>query len=107
VLLYCFGRPCHVVHCTLNSLPTALSYKEQKKPQRDVQLKLFMLYTQGLAERSFSFGRQYNKDNVRLKGRGNEADFLGFLQKLVPLESLTLPFEPIRFWLRIRGDIRI
>jgi hypothetical protein len=27
-----------------------------------------------------------------LKGHGNEADFLGFLQKLVPHESLTLPF---------------
>ncbi len=40
---------------------------------------------------------------VPLKGHGNEADFLGFLQKLVP--PLTLPFEPFRFWLRIR-DIR-
>ncbi len=40
------------------------------------------------------------------KGHGNEADFLGFLQKLVPHRSLTLPFEPFRFWLRIRGDIR-
>ncbi len=30
-----------------------------------------------------------------------------FLQKLVPHESLTLPFGPFRFWLRIRGDIRI
>jgi hypothetical protein len=41
-----------------------------------------------------------------LKGHGNEADFLGFLQKLVSHRSLTLPFEPIRFLLRIRGDIR-
>jgi len=41
-----------------------------------------------------------------LKGHGNEANFLGFLQKLVPHRSLTLPFEPFRFWLRIRGDIR-
>jgi hypothetical protein len=41
-----------------------------------------------------------------LKGHGNEADFLGFLQKLGPYSSLTLPFEPFRFWLRIRGDIR-
>jgi hypothetical protein len=40
------------------------------------------------------------------KGHGNEADFLGFLQKLVPHRSLTLPFELFRFWLRIRGDIR-
>jgi hypothetical protein len=31
-----------------------------------------------------------------LKGHGNETDFLGFLQKLVPRESL--PFEPFRFW---------
>ena len=29
-----------------------------------------------------------------VKGHGNEADFLGFLQKLVPHESLTLPFGP-------------
>jgi len=41
-----------------------------------------------------------------LKGHGNEADFLGFLQKLVPHRSLTLPFEPFRLRLRIRGDIR-
>ncbi len=41
-----------------------------------------------------------------LKGHGNEADFLWFLHKLVPQRSLTLPFEPFRFWLRIRGDIR-
>ncbi len=42
-----------------------------------------------------------------LKGHGNETDFLGFLQKLIPHESLTLPFEPFGFWLWIRGDIRI
>ena len=41
-----------------------------------------------------------------LKGHGNEADFLGFLQKLVGHESLRLPFEPFRLRLRIRGDIR-
>ncbi len=41
-----------------------------------------------------------------LKGRGNEADFLEFLQKLVPHRPLTLRFEPFRFWLRICGDIR-
>jgi hypothetical protein len=41
-----------------------------------------------------------------LKGHGNEADFLGFLQKLVPHRSLTLPFKPFRFWLHIREDIR-
>jgi hypothetical protein len=40
-----------------------------------------------------------------LKGHGNEADFLGFLQKSVPHESLTLPFVPFRIWLRIRKDI--
>jgi hypothetical protein len=41
-----------------------------------------------------------------LKGRGNEADFLEFLHKLDPHRSLTLPFEPFRFWLQIFGDIR-
>ncbi len=55
-----------------------------------------------------SFQIFWNHENIRsLKGHGNETDFLGFLQKLVPHESLTLPFEPFRFWLRIRGDIRI
>ncbi len=44
--------------------------------------------------------------NHALKGHGNEADFLGVLQKLVPQRSLTLPFEPFRFWLRNRRDIR-
>jgi hypothetical protein len=39
-----------------------------------------------------------------LKGHGNEADFLGFLQKLVPHRSLTLPFEPFCCCLRIHGD---
>ncbi len=42
-----------------------------------------------------------------LKGHDNETDFLGFLQKSVPHESLTLPFEQFRFWLQIRGDICI
>jgi hypothetical protein len=41
-----------------------------------------------------------------LKGHGNEADFVGFLPKLVPHRSLTLTFAPFRFWLRIRGDFR-
>jgi hypothetical protein len=43
---------------------------------------------------------------VFLKGHGNEADFLGFLLKLVPHRFPTLPFEPLRFRLRILGDIR-
>ncbi len=42
---------------------------------------------------------------ISLKEHGNEADFLGVLQKLVPQRSLTVPFEPFRFWLRIRWDI--
>jgi hypothetical protein len=44
--------------------------------------------------------------NMLLKGHSNEADFLGFLQKLGPHRSLTVPFEPFRFWLQILGDIR-
>jgi hypothetical protein len=44
-------------------------------------------------------------EEIYLKEHGNEAGFLGFLQKLVLHRSLTLPFEPFRFWLRIRGDI--
>ncbi len=33
-----------------------------------------------------------------LKGHGNEADFLGFLHKSVWHRSLTLHFEPYRFF---------
>ncbi len=44
---------------------------------------------------------------VSLKGHGNLADFLGVLHKSVPHESLTLPFEPFRIWLRIHGDISV
>ncbi len=46
------------------------------------------------------------KNFCLLKGHGNEADFLGFLQKSVRHRFLTLHFEPFRFGLRIRGDIR-
>jgi hypothetical protein len=49
-----------------------------------------------------------NPLQMLLKGHGNEADFLGFLQKLVPhSRSLILPFEPFRFRPQIRGDIVI
>ncbi len=41
-----------------------------------------------------------------LKGHGNETDFLGFLQKSVQHRFLTQNFEPFRFGLRIRRDIR-
>jgi hypothetical protein len=42
-----------------------------------------------------------------LKGHGNEPNFPRFLHKSLWPTSLTLHFEPFRFWLRIRGDIRI
>ncbi len=52
-----------------------------------------------------SFSRSIQWHHTQgVKGHGNEADFLGFWQKLVPHRSLTLPFEPFRFWLRIRGE---
>jgi hypothetical protein len=41
-----------------------------------------------------------------LKGHGNEPNFPRFLHKSVRHGSLTLPFEPFRLLLRIRGDIR-
>ncbi len=46
------------------------------------------------------------KDTEPLKGHGNEADFLGFLEKSVRHRFLTLNFEPFRFGLPICGDIR-
>jgi hypothetical protein len=51
-------------------------------------------------------GRQRSgAETLFLKGHGNEADFLGFLQKPVRHRFLTLHFEPFRFGLRNRGDI--
>ncbi len=44
-------------------------------------------------------------EEIAVKGHGNEADFLGVLQKSVWHRFLTLNFEPFRFGLRIRGDI--
>jgi hypothetical protein len=45
----------------------------------------------------FEFGQLLTE----LKGHSNEADFLGFLHKLVRHRSFTVHFEPFRFWLRI------
>ncbi len=42
-----------------------------------------------------------------LKGHGNELNFPRLLHKSVWHRSLTLHFEPFRFWLRILGDILI
>ncbi len=42
-----------------------------------------------------------------LKGHGKEPNFPRFLHKSLWPRSLTLHFEPFRFWLRIRGDVRI
>ncbi len=47
----------------------------------------------------------YSDESFIFKGHDNEADFVGFLQKLIPHRSLTLPFELFWFWLRIRRDI--
>jgi hypothetical protein len=40
-----------------------------------------------------------------VKGTWQWGGFLGFLHKTVRHWSLTLCFEPFRFWLQIRGDI--
>jgi hypothetical protein len=45
--------------------------------------------------------REGVKSMHELKGHGNEADFLGFLQKSVRHRFVTLHFEPFRFGLRI------
>jgi hypothetical protein len=61
-----------------------------------LQFKIFHLF----------FQKRMSQEFFGLKGHGNKADFLGFLQKSVRHRSLTVPFEPFRFWLRIRGNIR-
>jgi hypothetical protein len=45
--------------------------------------------------------------SLALKGHGHEPNFPRFLHKSLWPRSLTLHFEPFRFWLRILGDIRI
>jgi hypothetical protein len=45
--------------------------------------------------------------NTWLKGHGNEPVFLMFLHKYLCPRSLTLPFKPFWFWLRILWDICI
>jgi hypothetical protein len=57
------------------------------------------------ANRKFALMQVKLKKIELLKGHGNEADFLGFLHKSVPHESLALPFKPFWFYLQIRGDI--
>ncbi len=71
---------------------------KKQSPVKGVKTKSDNGFTKILCSHVF-----YHK--FALKGHGNEADFLGFLQKLVPHRSLTLPFEPFQFWPRIRGDI--
>jgi hypothetical protein len=44
---------------------------------------------------------------ILLKGHGNEPNFPRLLHKSLWPRSLALHFEPFRFQLRIRGDIRI
>jgi hypothetical protein len=60
---------------------------------------------QDIVSRQKCTGTAGNDFRHNLKGHGNEADFLGFLQKSVRHRFLTLNFEPFRFGLRIRGDI--
>jgi hypothetical protein len=60
----------------------------------------------GIAMEEGDTRSKQQKPSATLKGHGNEADFLEFLHKPVRHRSITLRFEPFRFWLRIRGDIR-
>jgi hypothetical protein len=86
-----------LIGCPLFSFNKLLLQKEELE-----QKHLHLL--QVLPNKIMGGGRLERK--LKLKGHGNEADFLGFLQKLGPHRSLTLSFEPFRFWLQIRGDIR-
>ncbi len=56
---------------------------------------------------SKEIAEQENEGYVIIKGTWQWGGFSGVLQKLIPHESLTLNFGPFRFWLQIRGDIRI
>jgi hypothetical protein len=44
---------------------------------------------------------------AKLKGTWQWGGFSWVFAEIVPHESFTLTFGPFRFWLRIRGDIRI
>ncbi len=54
-----------------------------------------------------SSGTKHFFSLISIKGHGSELNFPRFLHKSRWPRSLTLHFEPFRFWLRIRGDILI
>jgi hypothetical protein len=58
-------------------------------------------------QRPFISGETFFGYRAHLKGHGNEPNFPRFLHKSLWPRSLTLHFEPFRYWLRIRGDICI
>ncbi len=58
-------------------------------------------------DRKLHFNPNPNTLLFILKGTWQWGGFSGVLQKVVPHKSLTLLFRPIRFWLRILGDIHI
>jgi hypothetical protein len=80
----------------------------------DLEYTQYMLCTGGAYYVTYIFRFISNKfwnwgggeGGLHLKGHGNEADFLGFLEKSVRHRFLTLHFEPFQFGLRIHGDIR-
>ncbi len=86
---------------SLDSLPNIATSQERKNTSRITFDLLFFTI------KAFFLPSAMSPLLPLLKGHGNETDFLGFLQKLIPHESLTLPFEPFRFWLQIRRDIHI
>jgi hypothetical protein len=89
-----------------DTLREALRKLKKNSVNRSVNLKKRSV---NLEKRSVNIEKRWGyleKHSVNLKGHGNEADFLGFLHKWVRHRYLTLHFEPFRFWLRIRGDIR-
>ncbi len=83
-------------------------YKLNISAESNMIFKNLVLQAPGIISFRFLQKNSKNKFNAcvpSFKGTWQWADFLGFLQKLVPHESLTLHFEPFRFSLRIQGDI--
>jgi hypothetical protein len=108
-----FGENRRIFHNNPDSpiFPMSFPYPENVFANISAERCFFAINYQFIFPTSFCHNGFLSKKGEKifshLKVPGNKADFLGFLQKLVPHESLTLPFGPFRFWLRIRGDIHI
>ncbi len=100
---YGSGRSCMLAYQRLNSQRSKIQWLAFSFFKDFATLELAYWFLSQYPRFLFCSSQTLDK---RLKRHGNEADFLGFLHKSVRHWSFTVHFEPFRFWLQIRGDIR-